>query len=328
MELDAVADELYALPLSDFVAARNARAKQAKSEGDADLAKAITGLGKPSAAAWLANQLVRARPAEVHALVEVGAQLREATASLSGDQLRALGKQQRQLVTALVAQARTLSGSDGPRVGPETARTLQDTLHAALADAAAAEELLAARLTQPLRRSGFELGGEADADLGDGPARPAPRASTRAGRPALRLVSDETPRAVKRAGPTKRAQPTEQDKQTERDKQAEEAEQERRASQQRRAADRVATAQRRADVAASERDEAQAELTAAQQAQAAATEQVRRLRAELERAVQDQAAIENAERRGRAALDKAERRHRQAARDLAQATDQSARLEQ
>jgi hypothetical protein len=150
--LDEVADELYGLPPGDFVATRNARAKEAKSAGDRDLAAAITALVKPTKVAWLANQLVRQRRDDVQPLLELGAGLREATASLSGEDLRRLTKQQHQLVHALVQQARSLAG--GP-VTEDVADGVDKTLRAALADDDLAAQLLQARLTDGLAFAGF-----------------------------------------------------------------------------------------------------------------------------------------------------------------------------
>jgi hypothetical protein len=150
--LDEVADELYGLQPGDFVAARNARAKEARSSGDRDLAAAITALGKPTKVAWLANQLVRQRREDVQPLVELGAGLREATASLSGEDLRRLTKQQHQLVHALVQQAKSLAGG---RVTEDVSDGLDRTLRAALADDDLAAQLLLARLTEGLEFAGF-----------------------------------------------------------------------------------------------------------------------------------------------------------------------------
>ena len=59
-ELAAAADELYALPAEEFTAARNAEGQAGrKAAGDRDLAAAIQRLARPSAAAALANRLVR-----------------------------------------------------------------------------------------------------------------------------------------------------------------------------------------------------------------------------------------------------------------------------
>lgn len=158
MDLDSVTDELYSLPSEDFTATRNAREKEAKTAGDKDLAGAIRLLRKPSTGAWLANQLVRQHPDEIRPLLELGAGLRSATATLSGEQLRELSKQQHQLIHTLVQQAKRLANAVGHKVSDGSARALEDTLHAALADEAAADQLKTGRLAEPLQRTGFTSG--------------------------------------------------------------------------------------------------------------------------------------------------------------------------
>lgn len=76
--------KLYGLPLSQFTAARNARAKALK-KGDPDLAAAVAALPKPSVAAGALNELVHEDPSEVRALVQSGKRLRQAQeAAVSG----------------------------------------------------------------------------------------------------------------------------------------------------------------------------------------------------------------------------------------------------
>jgi hypothetical protein len=155
VDVESVSDELYGLPLDDFTPARNEREKQAKAAGEKDLAAQIHQLTKPNLVAWLANQLARERVDEIRPLLELGAALREATATLSGQQLRELSRQQRQLVYALVQQARRLANAAGRKVSEDTARGLEDTLRAALVDPHAAEALVAGRLTEGMQNSGF-----------------------------------------------------------------------------------------------------------------------------------------------------------------------------
>jgi hypothetical protein len=161
---DEAADELYALSPREFTGARDARAKEAKASGDVETARQIKALRKPTVAAWLANQLVREHRDEVSPLLELGAALREATAALSGPQLRQLSRQRNEVVQALVRQARRSAGAAGQPVSQDTAGLLQDTLNAALADEDAGRLLLAGRLTKPLQHTGFEpAGGSAPA---------------------------------------------------------------------------------------------------------------------------------------------------------------------
>src|SRR6185437_12095076 len=170
--LDEIAWELYGLLPAEFTAARNAKAKEAKQAGDKDLASAITALGKPTMVGWLANQLVREYPDEMNSLLDLGASLREATASLAGDQLKELSRQQRQVVHALVQQARGLANAAGHPASEATARGLEETLHAALADPQAAAQLAAGRVTGVLSRSGFP-GASAPAPASSGRRAPA-----------------------------------------------------------------------------------------------------------------------------------------------------------
>lgn len=155
-----MADELYALPLEDFTKTRNERAGQAKDAGDKELAARIKELAKPTTAAWLANQLVREHGDELTPLLQLGADLRAATASLSGEQLKALGRQQHQLVHALVQQARHLASERGKSVSDDVARGVEDTLRAALADEESGRVLASGRLTDTLDPGGFHIGGE------------------------------------------------------------------------------------------------------------------------------------------------------------------------
>src|SRR5215467_12550100 len=104
-----VAGELYGVPTDEFTAARNARAKQARDDGDRQLAAAIAKLPKPTAAAWLANQLVRNAADELSALLSLGQAMREATAALDRDELRRLTRDQRAAMAALVQRARDLA---------------------------------------------------------------------------------------------------------------------------------------------------------------------------------------------------------------------------
>lgn len=155
VDVESVADELYGLPLDEFTPTRTVRQKQATSAGDKALAAQIHGLAKPNLTAWLANQLVREHADEIRQLLELGAELREATATLSGEQLRDLSRQQRRLVYALVQQARGLASPAGRKVSTDTERGLENTLRAALASQDASDALAAARLTGGMRDSGL-----------------------------------------------------------------------------------------------------------------------------------------------------------------------------
>lgn len=165
MDLDDVADELYGLLPTEFTATRDRRSTEARQAGDRELAATIKRLKRPSVGAWLANLLVRRRGQEVERLLELGASLRDAQERLAGEQMRALSQQRQLVVLALVQEARGLARESGQAVSEATARELQETLEAALADPAAADALRAGRLTASLNYSGLGMaGGEAGRD--------------------------------------------------------------------------------------------------------------------------------------------------------------------
>jgi flagellin-like hook-associated protein FlgL len=161
VDLDEVAEDLYALPPEDFVAARTAREKQARADGDRDLAEAVHGLAKPTVVAWLANLLARERRDELAPLLALGADLREASATLAGEDMRRLSQQQHRVVAALVVEARRLAGDAGRPVTETSARGLEETLRAALTDESLSAVLEAGRLSDALQSSGFGTAGNA-----------------------------------------------------------------------------------------------------------------------------------------------------------------------
>ncbi len=172
MDLDSVADQLYALPPGEFTAARNAQAKQARAEGDKELAAHIAALEKPTTAAWLVNQLAREMGDQLEPLIALGRDLREATSNISGEELRGLTRQRHRVVAALVQQARQLGAEHGTRVTEAVAGEVQQTLDASLADAEVADAVLAGRLTHAQEYAGF------GAPMGAGSAAPARRTSS------------------------------------------------------------------------------------------------------------------------------------------------------
>src|SRR5690554_1656006 len=159
--LTAATTELYALPLDEFTKARNDRAADVRASGDRDLADSIRQLKKPTVSAWAVNMLSRHRADEVSQLLELGAALREAQSGLDADELRALGKQRQQLISAVVKQARNLAEELGASLAPAAADEVGQTLQAALADPEAADAVTAGVLTGPLVASGW---GSVDVD--------------------------------------------------------------------------------------------------------------------------------------------------------------------
>ncbi|CAL8977940.1 hypothetical protein CELL_02700 [Cellulomonas sp. T2.31MG-18] len=151
----AVAVELYGLPLERFTAARDARAKELRREGDRTVAAQVARLPKPSVAAWAVDLLVRHERDLVEQLVELGAALREAQETLAGEQLRELDRERRRLLTAIGQQARALAEAQGQHLSDSVLGQVQATVHAAMADPAAAAAVRSGVLTTSLETSGF-----------------------------------------------------------------------------------------------------------------------------------------------------------------------------
>lgn len=156
MSVEEVAAELYGLAPEDFTATRNARAKEAKAAGDTELAAAVQRLRKPTTAAWLVNLLVRRHGDEVEQVLALGAQLRAAQGTLSGDDLRALDRQRRQLTHAVSEQARALGREAGRRVSDQAATEVEETLRTAMVDETAGAALATGLLTDTFSSTGLD----------------------------------------------------------------------------------------------------------------------------------------------------------------------------
>jgi predicted RNase H-like nuclease (RuvC/YqgF family) len=181
-ELLEIADDLYGLPLGDFTPARDAKAKELKGT---DLAKQVKALKKPSLAAWVVNLLVRGETEQVEQVLQVGAALRQAQESMSGDELRQLTKQRRQLTVAVTTQARRLAREAGQKVTDAVADQVEATLNAAMVDEDAGRAVRSGLLVTALSATGVDaveldravalpgaLGFEAPAREATAPAKP------------------------------------------------------------------------------------------------------------------------------------------------------------
>jgi len=154
-ELRGVADALYGLRPDKFTAARTAAALRARDAGDRALQAEIKALRRPTVSAWAVNLLARERAELVDQVVQLGDALREAQSLLQGDALRELGRQRRQLISAVAGEARALAEAQGQRITDTVVRQVEETLQAAMTDRAAAEAVQSGLLTQPLSSTGL-----------------------------------------------------------------------------------------------------------------------------------------------------------------------------
>lgn len=188
-ELLEIADGLYGLPLAEFTPARDARAKELKGT---PLAAEVKRLRKPSTAAWVVNLLVRRETEQVEQVLSVGEALREAQASMSADELRALTRQRRQLTAAVTTQARRVARENGTKVTDAVGDQVEATLTAAMVDEQCSRAVRSGMLVAALATTGLE-----QAEVADSVAVPealgftaTPREPEPAARPELHVVPD------------------------------------------------------------------------------------------------------------------------------------------
>jgi DNA repair exonuclease SbcCD ATPase subunit len=152
-ELLEIADGLYALSLADFTPARDAKAKELKGT---DLGKQVKALKKPSLAAWVVNLLVRHESEQVDQVLQVGAALRQAQESMSGDELRQLTRQRRQVTAAITTQARRLAREQGHKITEAVAGQVEATLTAAMVDEGCGKAVRSGMLLTALEATGVD----------------------------------------------------------------------------------------------------------------------------------------------------------------------------
>ncbi|WP_040794391.1 hypothetical protein [Nocardia higoensis] len=319
MPLEEVAVDLYGRVPADFVAARNEHAAAANRAGDKELAAAIGALRKPTLTAWAVNLLARQAPEEVSALLSLGDALRRAQRELSGDQLRTLTTQRRQVVSALARRAGELAADQGKRLSENALREVIGTLNAALADSEIGERVRTGTLATAETYSGFGPAGPDLVAVDGTDDRPAPRAhdadrrpaeqhDTARTRPDTKTEPEKKPRA-KKAGTTART-------------------------------DRQTRARRELDRARGELDDllealesdrealesAHARAERADQALLHGEAEIERLRAELDHAEQQRRFARTAQRSAQDELDSAQRRTELAERRVQRARDRVRKL--
>lgn len=175
--MEEAARALYAVPPDEFMAKRAELSDDARKNGDAEAAAAISKLRKPTLGAWIVNALVLGDPSVVDSLTDLGDRLRAAQDELDATQMRELSTERRKLVAKLTDEALKKAGRKQPPAG------LRDEVSGTF-DAAVADPDVAARLGRLQRAEqwsgfGFAGGGPPDLKLVRGgkaePKKPAPK---------------------------------------------------------------------------------------------------------------------------------------------------------
>lgn len=239
-------DDLYGLPLDEFIAARDALAKELKAAGDKDAAADVKKLRKPSLAAWALNRTARRHPEDVARLLEAAAGVQQAQEDALAGDARGLREATRALADEVERVADVAAAELGGSSGGQRDRMVS-SLRAATTDEVGADLLRRGVLVEHLAPAGFGLGG-----LGD--AAPAPKASPERarGKPKASKEATEAVEAAKRE--LRRAESEAETAETRAHRRAERAEA---------AARRAVEAQREAEEARSEAEEASGVAVAA-----------------------------------------------------------------
>jgi hypothetical protein len=154
-------DALYALPLGEFVGARNELAKQLRQEGRKEEAERVAGLPKPTVAAWAANQLARRERRDVDLLLDAGHRMRAAHKERDAEKARqaieSARDAERDAIRRLVSSAEKLLEEGHGSATRGTLDRVAATLRAAAVTEEGRELLARGQLSEELSTTGFEL---------------------------------------------------------------------------------------------------------------------------------------------------------------------------
>ena len=142
-----IGSDLYILPFDQFTPARDALAERLKAEGDAEEAKRVAKLRKPSVAAWALNRAAQSHPELVSKLVDSHKMLRQAGSRQAVEEASVT---RRQAVAALTDAAMT----ELDKGSLQTRDRVNRTLLAVATDAEGEADLAAGTLVRELEPSG------------------------------------------------------------------------------------------------------------------------------------------------------------------------------
>ena len=151
--VERATDELYGLPLQDFVTARNARAKELRGAGRREEAEAVRKLQKPTLSSWVVNQLARGLELDVRRLAKAGEALQKPIDAAGFAEAR---REEADVIRRLLRAARALLEADGRPASGTTLERVGTNLRAAAVSDDHRDALLRGRLVEDLEPAGFE----------------------------------------------------------------------------------------------------------------------------------------------------------------------------
>jgi hypothetical protein len=153
-------DALYGLPLEEFTPRRDELSKELRAGGEREAAAWVKALRKPTAAAWLVNQLARTQRADAQRLLDSAESLRRVQEQIlaggggAGDLSRA-SVEHEGAMRALLKKAPGLLNREGVAPSDATLERASDTLRAIALDDDARAAFAAGRLAREQRASGL-----------------------------------------------------------------------------------------------------------------------------------------------------------------------------
>lgn len=291
-ELDEEIQNLYALPLGEFTAARNALATRLRKAGNTAGSDEVKSLSKPTPSAWAVNVLLRRERQKMEALLEAGEQARaaqrKAVTGGGGETLREALQAERDLRDELRRRAAAILEEDGRKASQAMLDRVAANLDAIALSPDAAEAAERGWIHQDLDPPGFEV--FAGLQLTARPRHlklvppPAARPERRAaGHPERRVSApEERPKKGRQASKAEQAQKRREEAERAR-REREEAKQRERAT---RLGARLTEAQAEADTARREMERLEKALADAERAAEEARRRVESLREDAGRARQ------------------------------------------
>ncbi|HET8673331.1 MAG TPA: hypothetical protein VFL87_06835 [Thermoleophilaceae bacterium] len=196
-------DSLYGLPLDEFTASRDRLAKELRSDGQKPAADWVKGLRRPTAAAWIVNQLARTQRKDAKRLLDSADALRAAqdrvfAGEATPHELAQATEEAAAASRELLAKAPGLLDRQGRSPRDPTLDKVAETLRAIALDDEARAGFAAGRLTREHQASGFGLVASEREETG-ARTRKAPAKSKPKAKPAPKAKSAPSAKQVERA---------------------------------------------------------------------------------------------------------------------------------
>jgi hypothetical protein len=151
-DLSTATTDLYRLPRDEFTSARDELAKRLRRGDRRAQADEVKALRKPTAAAWLVNQLSHQATGDLRKLLSAGERMRRAR---TATELREAAAAEREAIARLLQRAEGIAGDQSAA----TSERVRETLHAAAGDVGVGEVVASGRLDKEQRLVGFGRAG-------------------------------------------------------------------------------------------------------------------------------------------------------------------------